>query len=128
MSAEDGIRRAILQYTHAHDTYDTEGLVQVWADDGLFVTPNAEFRGHASIRDFHNGRKARAVPDVQNRLMAADPMITVNGGTAEALTSVIGLRRGGEEPWSVVFFAQWADKFVEAGDRWLFTERRVLYP
>ncbi len=28
----------------------------------------------------------------------------------------------------VTFFAQWADKFVERGDKWLFTERRVLYP
>jgi hypothetical protein len=128
MSAEDGIRRAILQYTQAHDVYDTEGLVQVWAEDGVFITTNGEYRGHQSIREFHEGRRARAVPEIQNRLLAADPLITVNGTTAEALTSVIGLRRTGDEPWSLTFFAQWADKFAERGDRWLFIERRVLYP
>ena len=128
MSAEDGIRRAILEYTQAHDIYDTDGLVQVWAEDGLFATPSAQYRGHASIRDFHEGRRARAEADVQNRLMAADPLITVHGSTAEALTSVIGLRRTKDEPWTVTLFAQWADKFAERGDKWLFTERRVLYP
>ena len=60
--------------------------------------------------------------------MAADPLITMNGSTAEALTSVIGLRRTKDEPWAVTFFAQWADRFVERGDRWLFVERRVIYP
>ena len=128
MSAEDGIRRAILQYTQAHDVYDTEGLVRVWSEDGLFVTTNGEYRGLASIREFHEGRRTRAVEDVQNRLMAADPLITVHGSTAEALTSVIGLRRTRDEPWAVAFFAQWADKFIQRGDIWLFTERRVLYP
>ena len=128
MSGEDGIRRAIGQYTQSHDIYDTDGLVAVWAEDGLFVTPNGEFRGRARIREFHEGRRARAVPEVQNRLLAADPLITVHGSTGEALTSVIGLRRTREEPWTVAFFAQWADKFEEHGDRWLFTERRVLYP
>ena len=128
MSAEDGIRRVILEYTQAHDTFDTEGLVAVWAEDGLFVTPNAEYRGHASIREFHEGRRARAMPDVQSRLMAADPLITVHGSTADALTGVIGLRRANDEPWTVAFYAQWADRFVERGDKWLFTERRVLYP
>jgi len=128
MSAEDGVRRAIGQYTQAHDIYDTDGLVQLWAEDGLFVTPTDEYRGQDSIRQFHEGRRARAVPDVQNRLMPADPLISVNGSTAEALTSVLGLRRAKAEPWTVTFFAQWADKFVQRGDRWLFTERRVLYP
>jgi hypothetical protein len=49
---------------------------------------------------------ARSVPDIQNRLMAADPLITLNGWAAEALTSVIGQRRTKDEPWGVTFFAQ----------------------
>jgi SnoaL-like domain len=128
MSAEDGIRRAIQKYIQTHDVFDTEGLVQLWAEDGLFVTPRGEFRGHASIREFHEARRERAEPGVESRMLSGDPLITVNGTTAEALTSVIGLRRANEEPWAVAFFAQWADTFVERGDRWLFTERRVLYP
>jgi hypothetical protein len=128
MSAEDGIRRAIAQYTETHDVYDTDGLVELWAEDGVFVTPTDEFRGQASIRQFHETRRARAAPDVQTRLLPTDPLITVHGQTADALTSVIGLRRQNAEPWTVTFFAQWADKFVERGNRWLFTERRVLFP
>ena len=128
MSAEDGIRRAILQYTQAHDVYDTEGLVRLWAEDGLFITPRGEFRGHQAIREFHEARRARAAPGVQSRMFGADPLITVNGSTGHAITSVIGLQRAGEEPWSVSFFAMWEDRFAQAGDRWLFTERRVLYP
>ena len=128
MSAEDGIRRAIASYTQTHDVYDTEGLVALWADDGVFVSTTAEYRGQESIREFHKGRAARATPGVQNRLLEGEPLITVNGNTASAVTSCIGLRRNGEEPWSVAFFAQWADKFVQRGEKWLFTERRVLYP
>jgi hypothetical protein len=128
MSAEDGIRRAIVQYIYTHDAYDNDGLVQLWAEDGFFVTPRGEFRGHAAIREFHEGRRARAEPGVDSRMVSGDPLITVNGTTAEALTSVIGLRRAQDEPWAVSFFAQWQDRFVERGDRWLFTERRVLYP
>ena len=128
MSAEDGIRRAILQYTQAHDIYDTEALLQVWAEDGVFITTNGQYQGHQSIREFNEGRRARAVPEVQNRLLAGDPLITIDGSTAEALTSVIGLRRSGEGPWSISFFAQWADRLAQRGERWLFTERRVVYP
>jgi hypothetical protein len=128
MSAEDGIRRAIQEYIATHDVFDTEGLVGLWAEECLFITPRGEYRGHASIREFHEARRGRAEPDAENRMLSGDPLITVNGNTASAVTSVIGLRRpkGGE--WAVSFFAQWADKFVEHGDRWLFTERRVLYP
>jgi hypothetical protein len=127
MSAQDGIRRAIQQYIQTHDVFDTEGLVQLWAEDGVFVTPRGEFRGHASIREFHEARRARSEPEADNRMMSGDPLITVNGTSAEALTSVVGLRRPKDQSWAVSFFAQWADKFVQRGDGWLFIERRVLY-
>src|SRR5215472_14839661 len=127
MTDQDEIRTMLASYAKYHDDFETQPLVAMHAEDAVFYTTSGELRGHAALQAFHDGRKARATPDVKAKLMVCEPLIDVEGDHAEAATYVVGLRREGTDPWSVAFIAQWADKFRREKDGWRYIEKRVLY-
>ena len=127
MTDEDEIRSMLARYAQYHDDFDTQALVDMHAEDAVFYTTAGELRGHAALREFHDGRKARSTPDVNAKLVVYNPLISVDGQYASAATYVVGLRREGSSPWTVSFIAQWADKFRHDNDGWRYIEKRVLY-
>ena len=40
MSAEEAIRRVMGRYIQAHDTHDVEGILKLFAEDGVFTNQN----------------------------------------------------------------------------------------
>ena len=126
MSAEEDIRRVMGRYIQAHDTHDVETILTLFAEDGLFANQNGDFKGHAGVREFFEGSRARATPDRKGKLMCANSVITVAGDSATAVTDVVGFQRVGEDPWTVRLVAQYADKFVRRNGEWLYAEKRVL--
>jgi hypothetical protein len=127
MSAEEQIRHLMGRYVQAHDTHDVETMLTLFAEDGLFANPNGDFQGHAGIREFFAGSRARATPERKGKLLCANSIITLHGeDAAEALTDVVGIQRIGDDPWTIRLVAQYADRFVRQGDTWRYQEKRVL--
>jgi uncharacterized protein (TIGR02246 family) len=126
MSAEEDIRRLMGRYVQAHDTHDVETMLTLFAEDGLFANQNGDFQGRGRIREFFEGSRSRATAERKGKLMCANPIITVQGDRAEALTDVVALQRVGEDPWAIRLVAQYADRFVRQGDEWRYQEKRVL--
>jgi ketosteroid isomerase-like protein len=127
MTDQDEMRNMLARYASAHDDFNTQELIDMHAEDAVFYTSTGELRGHAALREFHDGRKARSTPDVTAKLVVCDPLINVDGDHANAATYVVGLRREGTDPWTVSFIAQWADRFRHDKDGWRYIEKRVLY-
>jgi uncharacterized protein (TIGR02246 family) len=135
MSPEEEIRHVMAAYVQAHDRYDTETILSLFAPDGLFAahapTPlprSGEYRGHEALRKFFDGSRATAAanPGVDSKLVCSMPLIEVDGDVAEATTDVIGVRAAGGD-WTVNIVAQYADKFVRRGGRWLYAEKHVNF-
>ncbi|MBV8085036.1 MAG: nuclear transport factor 2 family protein [Chloroflexi bacterium] len=126
-TAEEDIRRLMGRYIQAHDTHDVDGVVAVFAEDGVFAAGSGEWKGRARVREFFDSSRARAAESgSRGKLMCANSIISVRGDTAEALTDVVGYGAEREGSWQLRLVAQYRDKFVRREGEWLYAEKQVV--
>ena len=124
MSDEEAIRRTLAAYCQTCDDGRFDEFVALFADDAVFaVPPGAPAEGREAIRGF---MEAGYTPDVRGKHLLGEPLITVSGSSAAALTDFVfvGRRDGGD--WGIVTTGRYDDELRRTPDgTWLFTRRTI---
>ena len=119
-SEEEAIRRALVEYATLLDTGAWDDWADLYAEDGVHAVPAASFevRRRANIRKW----MAATYPWANTgRHMVANPLITVDGDRATAVSEVMFLLRGENGP-EIGLVGEYRD-VLRKTDRWRFERR-----
>jgi len=125
---EREVLRTLHRYAHAVDYGDEDGWVDLFTDDGLFVSrtaldpaPVTRFAGHAELRGFIENHTR--VPERLHKHMIVEPLIDVDGDTASATSYLFVLMEHEDQP-VIRVLGRYVDRLRRCADgRWRFTER-----
>jgi uncharacterized protein (TIGR02246 family) len=130
MTDEDGVRRTIALYAQCNDDQDADGFTALFAENGHFVSGNAgDVVGRPAIREWVKGTFAQKGPDGRALHLFGNPVISVQGDTANAAVDCVEYRRASPDaPWTIHHVVRYHDRFVKQGNDWLFSEITYIRP
>jgi ketosteroid isomerase-like protein len=118
----DEIRRLIARYAQLADDGDALGRSELFTDDALYVPTTGRFVGRAAIRAAIDDRLASQPSDRRTRRLCANPIISIDGDSAEAATDFVLFTRVDDEPWTIDLVGRYHDRFVRRHGGWLYSE------
>src|SRR5687768_15633134 len=125
MTAEESIRRTQTLYVQSVDDHDVETLVNLFADDAVLSARAGTYTGKDEIRrwivDYYAGQPQSRI----EKHIFANPLITVDGNTAEARTDLIVFRCLSDAPWRAEVITRHHDQLRQVDGRWLFQQKRI---
>jgi uncharacterized protein (TIGR02246 family) len=110
------IHELLANYALALDAGDTDGCLELFAEDAEFVVYGRAFAGRAGV-----GKMFRDAP--RGLHMTGASRVDVNGDTATARTQVLFVRAGDLHLRPALY----DDELVRHGDQWLFGRRRCRF-
>jgi uncharacterized protein (TIGR02246 family) len=110
------IRELLANYALALDAGDTDGCLELFADDAEFVVYGRAFAGRAGI-----GKMFRDAPHGLH--MTGASRIDVDGDAATARTQVLFVRAGDQHLRPALY----DDQLVRRGGQWRFGRRRCRF-
>ena len=125
MSDERAIERLTYEYALRNDLFDVEGMMELWAPDGVFDMTAFGMRshdGHAAVRAYFEKER-----EVLSHIMhvTSNHLVEVDGdeaaGTAYFLA--VAVTRQGNENQARGYYD---DRYVRTPDGWRFRSRRTV--
>jgi uncharacterized protein (TIGR02246 family) len=119
------IRKVLEQYCARLDAGEAEQLGELFSEDCSFTMMGNTYQGRAAIAAVWSRLTKTDRPATLHLLV--NPLITVNGDTADAVSGWTMVERSGEHGRPVVALAgRYHDTLVRGEDaRWRFSSRRV---
>ena len=124
MNDDAEIRNMVALYAQRLDGNDPEAFVQLFTEDGHFISSTNDQQGHAALRTFIERTYANR-GDKQSRRISGNVMVQIDGDTAVATCDNVVFEKAGDTPWRVSIVSRYVDRLVRRGDKWLFQEKRV---
>ena len=133
MDDYENIRRTIAEYAHYNDYKRVgdrremiEKLANLWTEDGVFVpgSHNDPIVGHAALQAFFMS-PVTSRPADQRLHATVNSIIDIDGDDARVISDVVVFAPD-TTGWRLHEVAHYYDKLVRRGDRWLFSDRRVV--
>lgn len=123
-SEEDAIRRMLVECSMLLDAGDWDGWAEHYDEDGVHAVPAASFevRGRGAIRRWMAATYRWANT---GRHIVTNPLITIDGDRAEAVSEVVFLVRGDDGP-EVGLVGRYHD-VLRKTDRWRFERRESRF-
>jgi hypothetical protein len=120
------IRNTIAAYNIAGDNADVEGVVGVFADDGVLELPEVNYEGHDRVREFFASRRVIREQDIKDdrrryHYLATSKIDVADEDTAKGETYFLMVRKGVIEQMGTYF-----DHFTRRGEKWLIMRRKVV--
>jgi uncharacterized protein (TIGR02246 family) len=124
MATEEAIRRTLAAYCQTCDDGRFDEFVDLFAADAVFVVPpGPSAGGREAIRGF---MEAGYKPEVRGKHLLGEPLITVSGESATALTDFVFVGRGDGGQWGIVVAGRYDDELrCESDGCWRFTRRTI---
>ena len=114
----EAIRELTTRYCHAIAAADAATIVDLFCEDGAFITGDRESRGKDALQKFYGGlAKQPPIPFIQNHVIDE-----LSGDTARARCSAE--IRMVQEGKSVTTAGWYDDTFRRVDGKWKFDERR----
>jgi uncharacterized protein (TIGR02246 family) len=120
------IRNTIAAYNIAGDNADVEGVVGVFADDGVLELPGVSHEGRDSVREFFVSRRIIREQDIKDdrrryHYLATSKIDVADEDTAKGETYFLMVRKGVIEQMGTYF-----DDFTRRDEKWLIMRRKVV--
>ena len=129
IEVERACERLILRFARLLDIYDYEGVLQLWADDGVLSALGRNHSGHSGLRNWMKRREKDLICRhfVSNVMIDAIDEAHAVGFSYAATYRIRGWR--GREPGPMnppAYVAEYSDSFrCDPGRGWLFARREV---
>jgi hypothetical protein len=123
----ESIRYTLALYPQRLDARDAVGWSELFAESGTFIVPRGHVSGRAAIRQDMIDEMAKQPSNRQTKHLSGEPIISINGDTAEALTDFIAAQRFGDGPWEILGIGRYEDRLIRLDGGWLFVENRVTH-
>lgn len=124
---ERDVMRTMTAYAHAMDYSDERAWLDVFTDDAVFDVVDA-VSGVRVHREEGRADLARYIanypkPPVYQKHVMVDPVVTVDGDTAQVVAYWLVLRREANGVPQLTAFGRYRDTLVRRGHRWLIQQR-----
>ena len=132
MSLKDEVEETIYRFSCAYDEFDVEEYVGTFLPDGVMqvesMRGNLRLEGLAAIRKFFpQARGYRAASGVQPRHLINNILVNrVSESEVESRCYMTFIRTHSDASAAVDHAGRYLDRLKKSGDRWLFSERRIL--
>ncbi len=123
MSDYDAIRETLALYCQLCDDGRFEEWGELYTEDATFHVMGRVHNGRGEIKEFI---RASQPPERRGKHVAINPVINLAGDEATSTTDFIFVARQGER-LAVTNSGRYHDRLVRRGDRWLFSERRIVF-
>lgn len=110
------IRELTARYNRAIDEGDFQGWIDTFSEDGVYENRGKKIRGHAELLEFVRARTNVTIH------ATTDPIITINGDTAEQRCTLIAFVRT-DEAAQLRGVGYYIDQLVRTADGWRFSHR-----
>src|SRR5579864_2618670 len=124
MNDDAEIRNMVSLYAQRLDGDDADAFVELFTEDGHFVSSTNEHTGRDALRKFVQ-RTWTNRAGKQSRRMSGNVVVQIVGDTAYATCDNVVFEKDGDAPWRVSIVSRYVDTLVRRGDKWLFSEKRV---
>ena len=124
MNDDAEIRNIVALYAQRLDGNDPDAFVDLFTEDGRFVSSTNDQTGREALRKFVE-RTYASRGDKQSRRLSGNVVVHLNGDTAEASCDNVVFQRVGDAPWRVSAVSRYVDRLVRQNGRWLIKEKRV---
>ncbi len=130
MTDEDQIRQALALWAQREADKDFKALSELFAEDGRYVRPEGEaWIGPAMILKRWEERYAKRSPTFHQTHVFGPMAMQINGDRAEATCDYLLCgRESADSPWAIRVVGRVYMGLVRQGDRWLFSEYRIVNP
>lgn len=124
---EREILQTMTAYAHAMDYGDEQAWLDAFTDDAVFDVVDA-VSGVRVHREQGRVELARYIanypkPPVYQKHIMVDPVVTVDGDTAQVVAYWLLLRRENAGAPQLTAFGRYRDTLVRRGDRWQIQQR-----
>ncbi len=132
MSLREDVEETIYRFAWAYDQFDEDEYVGTFLPDGVMVVESmrGELRleGQDEIRKFFpQARGYRASSGQQPRHLINNVMVTrISDTEVESRCYMTFIRTHSDGSAAVDHAGRYLDRLTRAGDRWLFSQRRIL--
>lgn len=124
MSAHEEIRNLLGLYCEVMDAGDWARLGALFADAVLTDGEGQEVaRGADAVASLYAAMVVLHDGSPRTRHLTTNPVITVEGGTAECRSSFAVLQQVGDRPLQPVAAGRYRDRFLHADGAWRFASR-----
>ncbi|EEP69787.1 hypothetical protein MCAG_00114 [Micromonospora sp. ATCC 39149] len=129
---EHSIQRLLALAAMLLDRHRFRDLAELHAEDAAVIVGGGEpVRGRAAIeamlREANDPNSPKAVAKGPARHHVSPAVIDVDGATARAWSELLFLNQI-DGRWMPAAAASYCDRLVKDGERWLLSERRVIFP
>ena len=124
MNDDAEIRNMVSLYAQCLDGNDPDAFVDLFTEDGHFVSRTNEHSGRDALRQFVQRTWANR-GGKQSRRMSGNVVVRIVGDTAHATSDNVVFEKDGEAGWRVSAVSRYVDTLVRRDDKWLFREKRV---
>ncbi len=121
------IYKTLALYAHFLDDHDGEGWSGLFTPDATFITRGGNFAGRPAIRAAIE-RIWAAQPERRVVHFCTTSVVRATDNTATAETEVSQYEPSGDGAWQCLGHGRYYDRLARDGGRWLFDERRVVFP
>lgn len=129
LAHERACERLIHGFARALDLYDQDGVLRLWAEDGVFSVPGCDHPGHAGLRAWMGQREK----DMICRHIVTNILVDVLDDTTATATAYCSAYRvrgwRGREPGPMMppaYVVEYSDRFTRDPTRgWLFSRRAI---
>lgn len=123
LEAMAAIHQLFIDYGTHLDNHDFEAYASLFAPDGeVLLGPLGRARGRDSIRQLME-RALRAMPIGQSFHLVTNPVVHLNGDTAQATVMWTVIQRGPDGHPQVAMLGRHVDALTCMDGRWLFSRR-----
>ena len=120
MSAEQEIRTTLATYCQRLDDGRFDDWVEVFSDDVVFAVMGRVGRGRQAVRDLIEPYQQA---ENRGRHLLSEPLIHVDGDSAVVTTDYAFVSKD----LTVSSSGRYHDRFVHDGERWLISEREIVF-
>lgn len=118
--SEHAIRRTLAEYCQLLDDGRFDEWVEVFTEDGVLAVMGHVARGRAAVRQLIEPVQQS---DARGRHVLSEPLITVDGDTATAVTDYCFIARS----LQVTSAGRYHDTLVRDDDRWRISVREIVF-
>jgi ketosteroid isomerase-like protein len=119
---DEQLRRMVALWAEADADKDPEAFAALFTEDGKYVSRRGESVGRAAIYNNLADRIAVNPSDRETMHLFAEPVVDINGDTAQVRSPYVGYGRIGEAPWEIMSIGRFRCWLLRRDGKWLFTE------
>jgi uncharacterized protein (TIGR02246 family) len=116
------VRQMLALWSEADADKDPAAFAALFTEDGKYISRRGDSVGRAAIRKNLEDRIAVNPADRETMHLFCEPVIAIDGDTAQVRAPYVGYGRIGDKPWEVMSIGRFHTWLVRQDGKWLFTE------